>query len=80
VWIYHDPDFPGGPTPGGPLSNRNTYKGFGASIGYTTNDGINIKATWARKDGHNPNPTQTGNDQDGTRDRNRYWLQVTVPF
>ena len=75
VWLQHNPDFPGGPQ-----HNRNTYKGFGASVGYTTSEGISIKATWARKDGNNPNPTQTGNDQDGTRDRNRYWLQVTVPF
>lgn len=75
VWLAHDPSYPGGPQ-----NNRNTYKGFGASIGYTFDDGISLKATWARKDGRNPNPTQTGNDQDGTRDRNRYWLQVTVPF
>lgn len=80
VWLYHAPDFPGGPTPGGPLNNRNTYRGFGASVGYTNDDGVNFRATWARKQGHNPNPTQTGNDQDGTRDRNRYWLQVTLPF
>ncbi len=75
VWLAHDPSYPGGPQ-----HNRNTYKGFGASIGYTFDDGISLKATWARKDGNNPNPTQTGNDQDGSRDRNRYWLQVTVPF
>ena len=75
VWLAHDPSYPGGPQ-----NNRNTYKGFAASIGYTFDDGISLKATWARKDGNNPNPTQTGNDQDGTRDRNRYWLQVTVPF
>jgi hemolysin activation/secretion protein len=75
VWLQHDPSYPGGP-----MHNRNTYKGFGASVGYTFDDGLNIKATWARKQGNNPNPTQTGNDQDGTRDRNRYWLQVTLPF
>ena len=75
LWLQHDPSYPGGPQ-----NNRNTYKGFGASIGYTNDDGVNFRATWARKQGHNPNPTQTGNDQDGTRDRNRYWLQVTVPF
>jgi hemolysin activation/secretion protein len=75
VWLQHDPSYPGGPQ-----HNLNTYKGFGASVGYTTEDGINFKATWARKQGSNPNPTQTGNDQDGTRDRNRYWLQVTLPF
>ena len=75
VWLQHDPSYPGGPQ-----HNLNTYKGFGASIGYTTEDGMTLKATWARKQGQNPNPTQTGNDQDGTRDRNRYWLQVTLPF
>ena len=75
VWLQHDPNFPGGP-----LNNRNTYKGFGASIGYTNDDGVNFRTTWARRQGHNPNPTQTGMDQDGTRDRNRYWLQVTAPF
>lgn len=76
VWLQHDPNYPGGPK-----HNLNTYKGFGASVGYTTEDGINIKATWARKIGNNPNPNPiNGNDQDGTRDRNRYWLQVTLPF
>jgi hypothetical protein len=45
-------------------------------VGYTTSDGVNIKATWARKSGQNPSPAQTGKNQDGTRDRNRYWLQV----
>ena len=75
IWLQHDPTFPGGP-----MHNRNTYKGFGASVGYTNDDGVNFRATWARRQSHNPNPTQTGMDQDGTRDRNRYWLQVTVPF
>jgi len=75
VWLQHDPTYPGGP-----MHNRNTYKGFGASVAYTNDDGVNFKATWARRQGTNPNPTQTGNDQDGTRDRNRYWLQVTLPF
>ena len=76
VYLQHNPDYPGGPA-----NNRNIYKGIGASVGYTTEDGINIKATWARKIGNNPNPNPiNGNDQDGTRDRNRYWLQVTLPF
>ena len=75
VMQYHDTQFPAAPK-----HNDLIYKGFGASVGYTTDDGVNIKATWARKQGNNPNPTQSGNDQDGTRDRNRYWLQVTLPF
>ncbi|HQR85711.1 MAG TPA: ShlB/FhaC/HecB family hemolysin secretion/activation protein [Limnohabitans sp.] len=75
IWLQHDPNYPGGPQ-----HNRNTYRGFGASVAYTNDDGVNFRASWARRQGHNPNPTQTGTDQDGTRDRNRYWLQVTVPF
>ena len=75
VWQFHDTQFPGAPK-----HNDLIYKGFGASVGYTTSSGLTLKATWARKDGDNPNPTQTGNDQDGTRDRNRYWLQLSLPF
>jgi hemolysin activation/secretion protein len=76
VWLQHDPDYPGGPK-----QNLNTYKGFGASVGYTFENGVSVKATWARKDGSNPNPNPiNGHDMDGTRDRNRYWLQVNLPF
>ncbi len=75
VWQFHDTQFPGAPK-----NNDLIYKGFGASVGYTTSSGLTLKATWARKDGENPNPTQTGKDQDGTRDRNRYWLQLNLPF
>ncbi len=76
VWLQHDPDYPGGPK-----QNLNTYKGFGASVGYTFENGVSVKATWARKDGNNPNPNPiNGHDMDGTRDRNRYWLQVNLPF
>ena len=76
VWLQQDPNYPGGPT-----HNINTYKGFGASVGYTFENGASIKGTWARKLGDNPNPNPiNGNDMDGTRDRNRYWLQVNLPF
>ena len=75
VWQQHDPDFPGGPQ-----KNKLTYQGFGASIGYTTPSGMTIKAIWARRREDNPNPTQKGTDQDGSYDRNRYWLQLNVPF
>jgi hemolysin activation/secretion protein len=76
VWLQHNPDYPGGPK-----QNLNTYKGFGASMGYTFENGVSVKATWARRDGDNPNPNPiNGKDMDGTRDRNRYWLQVNLPF
>ncbi len=76
VWLQHDPNYPGGPA-----HNVNIYKGIGASVGYTFDNGMSIKGTWARKHGDNPNPNPiNGHDMDGTRDRNRYWLQVNLPF
>lgn len=75
AWQMHNADFPGSPQ-----KNMLTYQGYGASIGYTTPSGISMKAIWARRREENPNPTQTGKDQDGSFDRNRYWLQLNVPF
>ncbi len=75
IWQYHDTQFPAAPK-----HNDLIYKGLGASIAYTTSSGLTVRATWARKDGDNPNPTQSGKDQDGTWDRNRYWLQLSLPF
>lgn len=65
---------------GAPANNMYTLKGFGTSLGYTTSDGIHIKASWARRHGSNPNDTVFGLDQQGSRDRNRYWLQATLPY
>jgi hemolysin activation/secretion protein len=76
VWQQHDPNYPGGPT-----NNRLTYKGFGASVSYTLPSGMTMKAIWARRQEDNPNPNpMNGRDQDGTYDRNRFWLQLNVPF
>lgn len=75
VWQQHDPNFPGAPQ-----KNILTYHGFGASVSYTTPSGVTWKAIWARRRDDNPNPNQYGKDQDGTYDRNRYWLQMLVPF
>ncbi len=68
-----------------PASNNsnNSYdlKGFGLSGAYTFRNGVTAKATWATREGDNPNPKiPSGTDQDGSRDRNRFWLQMTVPF
>ena len=63
------------------LKNSYDLKGFGLSAAYNFNNGVTAKATWAVRDGHNPNPKiPSGTDQDGTRDRNRFWLQVSIPF
>ena len=71
----HNANYPGSPTP-----NSYFLQGVGAAITRSFNNGTQLKATWARRLGDNPNPTQTGTDQDGTLDRNRFWLQVMIPF
>jgi hemolysin activation/secretion protein len=57
-----------------------SLKGYGLSLGWQTPMGANLKATWARRLGTNPNPTITGQDQDGSLDKNRLWLSATLPF
>ncbi len=55
-------------------------KGYGLALGWQAPNGVNLKATWARRIGNNPNPTSEGKDQDGSLDLNRFWLQATLPF
>ena len=63
------------------LKNSYDLQGFGVSAAYNFKNGVSAKATWATRDGENPNPKiPSGTDQDGSRDRNRYWLQVSIPF
>jgi hypothetical protein len=71
----HNPNFPGGPT-----NNSYILRGAGLSATYVDPSGVQLKATLSRRLGNNPNPTQTGTDQDGTFDRNRFWLQLSIPF
>jgi hemolysin activation/secretion protein len=65
---------------GAPERNRLELKGLGVSIGWLSSFGLNFKATVARRIGDNPNPTPAGNDQDGSLEQNRVWLQVSMPF
>ncbi|MEY8875627.1 MAG: ShlB/FhaC/HecB family hemolysin secretion/activation protein [Leptothrix sp. (in: b-proteobacteria)] len=60
--------------------NSYTLKGVGVSAAWSSPVGVNLKATLARRIGDNPNPTSTGQDQDGTRVKNRVWLQASLPF
>ena len=71
----HDPNFPGGP-----VNNSYILKGVGLSATYVDTSGVQLKAILGSRLGGNPNPTQDGRDQDGTYDRNRFWLQLSVPF
>jgi hemolysin activation/secretion protein len=60
--------------------NRFDLKGAGLALLWTGPEGISVKGTFARRIGDNPNPTTTGNDQDGTLIKDRIWLQASLPF
>lgn len=75
VTVNRNNDFTGA----SPL-NAHSLQGAGLSVAWFANFGLNLKATWARRIGHNPNPTVTGNDQDGSLVKNRFWLTASLPF
>ncbi len=60
--------------------NSYSLKGAGLSVAWLSGFGLSLKASWARRIGANPNPTLAGNDQDGSLDKNRFWLQAKLPF
>jgi hemolysin activation/secretion protein len=60
--------------------NKFALKGYGLGYGHVSAKGINLKAMVARRLGHNPNPTATGQDQDGSLVLNRFWLSASLPF
>ncbi len=55
-------------------------KGAGLAAAWQSSFGLNLKATWARRIGNNPNPTASGEDQDGSLDKNRFWLSASQSF
>lgn len=75
VRINRDNDYTGATFP-----NTDTLKGAGVSLGWTASFGLNVKATAARRLGRNPDPTSTGDDQDGSLIINRVWVQLSMPF
>ncbi len=60
--------------------NAYALKGAGLALTYQSTKGAQIKATFARRIGANPNPASTGNDQDGSLAINRLWLNARLPF
>ena len=64
------------------LTENNVYslKGYGASIAWQGPYRTNAKATYARRVGHNPNPTANGNDQDGSKRYDVFWLNGGINF
>ncbi len=65
---------------GAPALNNYALQGAGVNAFWFSDFGLTLKATWARRMGKNPNPTATGNDQDGTLVYNRLWLQAALSF
>ena len=65
---------------GAAVINEVTLKGAGIAMGWSGRDGANVRATWARRIGENPNPTASGQDQDGSKVRNRVWLSASFSF
>ena len=75
VTVNHDNRFVGAA-----VLNDLSLRGAGIAMGWLAPAGVNLKATWARRIGDNPNPSATGQDQDGTLIQNRFWLQASLVF
>lgn len=60
--------------------NKYALKGYGIAYGYVASPGVSLKVTVARRIGNNPNPTTSGNDQDGTLVKTRVWFNANVAF
>lgn len=63
-------------------ANQNQFNlsGGGLALEWRGKAATNLKLIWARRSGDNPTPTVTGDDQDGTLIRNRFWLTAAMPF
>ena len=60
--------------------NNYALKGYGLGYGFVSPQGLNLKAMVARRLGSNPNPTASGQDQDGSLVVNRFWLSASLKF
>lgn len=65
--------------PGAPRESLN-LRGYGVSVAWQGPNGFSTQLTWARRAGHNPQPTLTGTDSDGTLRQNRFWLSASLSF
>jgi hemolysin activation/secretion protein len=75
VTVNHDNRFVGAA-----VLNDLSLRGAGIAMGWLAPAGVNLKATWSRRIGDNPNPSASGQDQDGTMIQNRFWLQASLVF
>jgi hemolysin activation/secretion protein len=60
--------------------NNLTMKGVGLSVNWQSSNGFKVSSTWSRRIGDNPNPTSTGQDQDGSYQETRWWVNTSYNF
>jgi hemolysin activation/secretion protein len=60
--------------------NQYALQGGGLALSWQPLNYFNVRGTWARRVGSNPNPTLLGFDQDGTKTLDRFWLGATIVF
>jgi hemolysin activation/secretion protein len=60
--------------------NAYSLSGGGLALAWQWNNRASAKLTWARRSGSNPNPSATGNDQDGTLLQDRLWASASFAF
>jgi hemolysin activation/secretion protein len=63
-------------------STLNSYRlaGKGLGLSWQASRDLVVKSSGSQRIGSNPNPTATGNDQDGTLVKTRWWLAATLSF
>lgn len=61
-------------------AQRTELKGAGVALAWTGPAGLELRASVATRIGRNPHPQANGHDQDGTLQRARAWVQVSLPF
>ena len=58
-----------------------SLKGAGMAVAWQASGDLSLAATLAHRIGANPSPNpSTGNDQDGTLNKNRFWLSATLTY
>lgn len=75
VTVNRDNDFAGAAR-----NNHYALSGIGASLGWEGPHRLTAKLTWAHRLGDNPNAGNSGNDQDGSLVKHRFWINVQYPF
>jgi hypothetical protein len=60
--------------------NNLTMKGVGLSVNWQSSNGFKVSSTWSKRIGDNPNPTSTGQDQDGSYQETRWWVNTSYNF